>query len=81
MIVCSTAFPHVAVYVGPTPQRANWIIPPGSVRSPIPTEYGFGILDRFTSQLTYPVDERLDEHGSALPHAWVTEDDEMGRSS
>ena len=52
-IACSTPFPRVAVYLAAEVGRPNWVIPPGSVNAPIPTDKGFDILDRFTSQISY----------------------------
>jgi len=58
-IVCSTPFPRMAVFLAGEAGRPNWVIPPGSVNAPIPTDRGFDILDRFTSQISYSSQDEL----------------------
>jgi hypothetical protein len=57
IMACTTPFPRVSLHLEAADGHSNWIIPPGSVTAPIPTDFGFNIVDRYTSQLSYK-DER-----------------------
>lgn len=50
---CYTAMPRAAVLTGASGAGVNWIVPPGSVSPPIPTDAGFQPLTRFVSLLSY----------------------------
>jgi hypothetical protein len=45
--------PRAAVLTGASGAGVNWIVPPGSVSPPIPTDAGFQPLTRFVSLLSY----------------------------
>ncbi len=50
---CYSPSPRSALMVGTPAMRVNWIVPPGSVVSSIPTASGFEPLSKFTSLLSY----------------------------
>ena len=52
-IVCYSPFPRASLYLGTPGGGANWIVPQGFVGAPIPTEAGFQILMKFSSQLPF----------------------------
>ncbi|HEY2012053.1 MAG TPA: hypothetical protein VGH38_01075 [Bryobacteraceae bacterium] len=50
-VVCYSPFPRASLYLGTPGGGANWIVPQGFVAPPIPSDTGFEILTRFSSQL------------------------------
>jgi len=52
-ISCYSAMPRAAVLAAASGAGVNWIVPPGSVSSPIPTDASFQPLTRFVSLLSY----------------------------
>ena len=58
---CYTPSPRAVLMVGTPGIRVNWIIPPGSAETSIPTASGFQPLTRFVSMLSYRSWEQIGE--------------------